>query len=669
MKHGSFTPRMALFALLASASLAAANPPSPAVTNLAAESARPTYPLGATRLAHEPTLVVNEAPHVCQPLQAEIRREFLDFPLYESGPGAQVPNSSGSGYLREHVPPGFDFLDWNRLLVNRFGETTIDEIVGDFDGTGRTGALLALYTFNGDRFPGTNEWLLFSDKTVLDRWIEQAGGLPIASSVARDDPKDIALFATLRNQAHIFGDDQIGNVFKVAGHFYIYREDRHCRPFAGDYVCSIRESWTVSPLSADGEAKPICRGELTPPTNLEKFTSPPGLRRFLTMATLIGAGCNYWQCAQPNVDDAARVLSTRPWATVPPNEDSKYGDPEQWLSSTWAMRNVWNYATYRKVSAARTAAITELTRYFETQFGLRPAIASATSKKVIDDLWSKNFLFDEHSFESIPDSQAEKLLGGSLSGAELGGLTDTALDEAGETPLFYALPHADLTEKLLGGGHDPNHVNQMGKTPLMYSAQLNYFESARALLKKGAKVNATTKGSLMFDGRTALMYAAENSDLRMSQLLITAGADLRVTDSGGNTVGAYLASNENVSLQDKLQLFRAWRSQTVERIEPGFDCDKVSQSIEIALCSSPDLATADREMSSAYATARAAKSTPELVASQKTFLKRRATRCGAIESFAVELLRCLQTETSARSAELQRLLSDAATKPAPSNQH
>src|ERR1700722_7281815 len=127
MKHGSFTPCIALVALLASASLAAANPPPPAVASLAGKSTRPTYPLGATRLAHEPTLVVNEAPHVCQPLQAEIRREFLDSPLYESGPGMQVLNSSGSGYQHEHVPPGFDFLDWNRLLVNRFGETTIDE--------------------------------------------------------------------------------------------------------------------------------------------------------------------------------------------------------------------------------------------------------------------------------------------------------------------------------------------------------------------------------------------------------------------------------------------------------------------------------------------------------------------------------------------------------------
>jgi uncharacterized protein YecT (DUF1311 family) len=628
------------------------------ITSLASEAAPPAYPLGATHLAHEPILVVNNAPRICEPLAAENRHEFLDLPLEESAPGMRVPDSSALGFRHEHVPPGFDFPDWTSLFIDRFDETTINAMSGSLDGTGRTGALLELYKFQGDRFPGTREWLLFPDKSLLDRWIKEAGG-PTNGAAMGDNPKDIALFATLRGQAVVFGKDRIGNVFKFAGHFYIYRDDRHCRPLGGDYVCSLRESWTVTPLTTNQEDKPVCRGELTPPTDLQRFTSQPALRHFLTLATRIGGGCTYWQCAQSNADDVARVLSARPWVTIPPDDNSKYGDTQHWLSSSWAMQNVWNYATYGKVPTARRAAIVELTHYYEMRFGLSRPTASTTAEEVVDELWIKNFLFDEHSFEEIANSQAFGLLNGSLSAAELNTLTDIPLDEAGETPIFYALPHADLIKELLNHGHNPNRPNHIGKTPLMYAAQLNYFESASALLKKGAEINAKTKGTLMFDGRTALMYAAENSDLHMVQLLMTAGADLRATDSKGNSVAAYLPSNGNMSLQDKLQLFRDWKSQGVERFEPGFKCDKATQLTEIALCSSPELATADREMSASYAHARSTKPTPDLVTSQTAFLKRRSSRCGAIESFAVELIRCLQTETYARTAELNQLLSAA----------
>ena len=201
------------------------------------------------------------------------------------------------------------------------------------------------------------------------------------------------------------------------------------------------------------------------------------------------------------------------------------------------------------------------------------------------------------------------------------------------------------------------HRAQWCKAPT--SEEPAWPQLAGALLKNDAEINAKTNGTLMFDDRSALMYAVENSDLRMIQLLMTAGADLRATDSKGNSVAVYLPSNAKISLQDKLQLFRDWNSRGVERFEPGFECDKVTQLIEIALCSSPELAAADREMSTSYAQARSTKPTPDLVTSQTAFLKRRASRCGAIESFAVEFIRCLQTETYARTAELNQLLSAA----------
>jgi hypothetical protein len=134
----------------------------------------------------------------------------------------------------------------------------------------------------------------------------------------------------------------------------------------------------------------------------------PALHRFLELARSIGAGCNYWQCAEPAAKDTALVVISRPWVEIPPNEDSKYGDPDQWLADTWAMQNVWNYATYLKVQGAKAAAITELARYYRNNFGLVPATASATAEKAIGAIWAKSFLFDEHSFESTPDPNCRR---------------------------------------------------------------------------------------------------------------------------------------------------------------------------------------------------------------------------------------------------------------------
>ena len=216
-----------------------------------------------------------------------------------------------------------------------------------------------------------------------------------------------------------------------------------------------------------------------------------------------------------------------------------------------------------------------------------------------------------------------------------------------------------VVETLLSRGHDPNHPNQWGKTPLMYAAQLNYFDSARALLRSGANVNATTNGSLRFAGRTALMYAAENSDIKMVRLLLSANADAEATDSQGNSVAAYLASNENIDLRDKLALFRDWRSKGKPSVFPGFDCDKTALSVEIALCSSAELAAIDNEMSTLYAKARSGKASEQLTSSQKAFLERRSTLCGVNKSSAIEFLGCLEDETRRRSTELTELLAEA----------
>jgi hypothetical protein len=183
-------------------------------------------PIGVTRFAHTPTLVVNADPRVCEPMQAEIRREFLDTPFQE---GVAAQGASIGDALH-----GFEMPDEAELFTNRFGETTINRVDVSIDGEPAT--VLELYQFAGDRFPGTREWWAFSDQSVLDQWLEQATNSAKTVAGGSDGQEELNLFKKLKSQAVVFGADRQGTILRTSGRYYVYQEDRHCRPLA---VCVL----------------------------------------------------------------------------------------------------------------------------------------------------------------------------------------------------------------------------------------------------------------------------------------------------------------------------------------------------------------------------------------------------------------------------------------------
>jgi ankyrin repeat protein len=81
---------------------------------------------------------------------------------------------------------------------------------------------------------------------------------------------------------------------------------------------------------------------------------------------------------------------------------------------------------------------------------------------------------------------------------------------------------AALIEKLLAAGADVESPNPDGQTALMVVARTSRVDAARALIRKGAKVNAVEQ----WRGQTALMWASAQSQPAMVQALIAAGADV-----------------------------------------------------------------------------------------------------------------------------------------------
>lgn len=115
-----------------------------------------------------------------------------------------------------------------------------------------------------------------------------------------------------------------------------------------------------------------------------------------------------------------------------------------------------------------------------------------------------------------------------------------APDARGKTPLFLAMHrHERLAGRLLAAGANPNARTADGTTMLMAAAFLRKPDVVRALLKRGAEVNAVRSR----DGYTALFCAVESerdfadpegkARLEVVRLLLDAGANQYLKDRRG----------------------------------------------------------------------------------------------------------------------------------------
>jgi len=94
--------------------------------------------------------------------------------------------------------------------------------------------------------------------------------------------------------------------------------------------------------------------------------------------------------------------------------------------------------------------------------------------------------------------------------------------------------HAEIVDKLLAAGADPNMKAHNGTTALMLSLVMNHAEIVDKLLAAGADQNAQDN-----NGATALMGAARYGLIDMVDKLLAAGADPMIQDSNGKTAHDY----------------------------------------------------------------------------------------------------------------------------------
>lgn len=113
-------------------------------------------------------------------------------------------------------------------------------------------------------------------------------------------------------------------------------------------------------------------------------------------------------------------------------------------------------------------------------------------------------------------------------------------DNQGHTPIHWAVVCGfhDLIDTLVEHGGDPSLVDDHGASPLHYAAQMCGDRGVseigilclKALIKRGAKINAIDKGH-----KTPLLWAASAGSSEACKLLKEAGADCSLADLDGLT--------------------------------------------------------------------------------------------------------------------------------------
>jgi uncharacterized protein len=103
----------------------------------------------------------------------------------------------------------------------------------------------------------------------------------------------------------------------------------------------------------------------------------------------------------------------------------------------------------------------------------------------------------------------------------------------GQSALMWAVSqrHSAVVEELLKGGADVQAGSKAGFTPLMFAAQQGDADSARILLRAGAKPNDLQPKT----GLTALMIASAMANAKAVDVLLDNGADPNLADANGYT--------------------------------------------------------------------------------------------------------------------------------------
>jgi ankyrin repeat protein len=123
------------------------------------------------------------------------------------------------------------------------------------------------------------------------------------------------------------------------------------------------------------------------------------------------------------------------------------------------------------------------------------------------------------------------------------------VDSLDNSALMYAVDaeNASIAQLLLSQGGNANLANKQKQTPLLYAVAKNNYNLAEMLVAGGAVVSQTD-----VNGNTPVLLAVQNRNQSLVQFLITRDARINDRDRNGNTALHIAAVNDDVAVANTL---------------------------------------------------------------------------------------------------------------------
>ncbi|HQQ64014.1 MAG TPA: ankyrin repeat domain-containing protein [Pseudomonadales bacterium] len=237
----------------------------------------------------------------------------------------------------------------------------------------------------------------------------------------------------------------------------------------------------------------------------------------------------------------------RPWAInsgVGQYGGNSYGHYDISMENLeqWQLTGISERQAFLKYKEQLDQSIKDLSLFYQNQFSWSTEQSKKTAELALKNAISRGIGF--YMYEPFP-STAEKLWRAAIFDKApedrlhslpvedgMKNVTPKFFGGEGESLLNVAISHTVALSILLEKGLNPNAINAFGKTPLMYAAQYNEFESAKLLLDHGADPNAATVEpsdncyyTLETFNMTPLHYAVRYASPEFVKLLMDHGAE------------------------------------------------------------------------------------------------------------------------------------------------
>ena len=333
----------------------------------------------------------------------------------------------------------------------------------------------------------------------------------------------------------------------------------------------------------------------------------------------------------------------RPWA-LQENSGLRYRDTHGTYGSDlvglkdWSLMGISEYHSFQDYLLEIENTINEVAIYYQNKFGWSATEAKKIAETAITSAVSTAIRF--YRYDPIASYSERNLRKAILEKKPIDQIqnipiaTSSNYHTRNESLLSLAVEYPAALKLLLESGIDPNHENEFGKTPLMYAAQYNQYESVKYLLEYGANPNAqTTKPNdtcfytIQTFSMTPLHYSVRYASPEIIKLILEYGAASFITaenkrkypykketpldwlkrytqkdfeeknpnidDSQIATIGAWLTIGDEKSLSQKAR-------KLIITAESQYQQSKISEayrSISLALSIQPDNERALSDMS------------------------------------------------------------------------